>query len=128
MRKVTKITCSAFEANNAIKVSNTEVTVEYYNYDNYTCKVQVVCLLLYGNLIAKKKYENGVLISFEITNAGWASNTTKERLNGLNGVSIHQKNYQWYLNGKEWNSGKGVMTDVNKWNAEMEETDFVKHS
>jgi hypothetical protein len=43
----------------------------------------------------------------------------------LNGVRIHQKNYQWYLNGKEWD---GKMTDVNKWNAEMEETDFVKHS
>jgi len=38
-----------------------------------------------------------------ITNAGWQSNTTKERLNGLSGVSIYQKNFQWFLNGKPWN-------------------------
>jgi hypothetical protein len=29
--------------------------------------------------------------------------TTKERLNGLNGVNIHQKDFQWYLNGEAWN-------------------------
>ena len=28
---------------------------------------------------------------------------TKERLNGLHGVSITQKNFIWYLNGKKWN-------------------------
>jgi len=26
----------------------------------------------------------------------------RERLNALNGVSIAQKNFVWYLNGKEW--------------------------
>jgi hypothetical protein len=38
-----------------------------------------------------------------ISNAGWASNTTKERLNGLPNVRIHQKNWNWFLNGVEWN-------------------------
>ena len=38
-----------------------------------------------------------------ISNAGWQSNTTKERLNGLPNVGIYQKNWQWYLNGNEWN-------------------------
>ena len=37
-----------------------------------------------------------------ISNAGWESNTTKERLNGLPGVSIRQKNWSWFLNGEEW--------------------------
>jgi hypothetical protein len=37
-----------------------------------------------------------------ISNAGWFSKTTKERLNGLYGVSISQKAGEWYLNGIKW--------------------------
>jgi hypothetical protein len=37
-----------------------------------------------------------------ISDGGWQSNTTKERLNGLPNVSVHQKNFQWYLNGEAW--------------------------
>lgn len=37
-----------------------------------------------------------------ITNAGWQSNVTKERLNGLHNVSICQKKGVWYLNGQQW--------------------------
>ena len=37
-----------------------------------------------------------------INDGGWQSNTTKERLNGLPNVSIHQKDFQWYLNGEAW--------------------------
>jgi len=54
-------------------------------------------LFLHGNEIARHT-ANGI----EITNAGWSSNTTKERLNALPGVVIHQKDYQWYLNGFPW--------------------------
>lgn len=53
-------------------------------------------LYLHGNLIA---INEDVLY---ITNAGWFSNTTKERLNGLPNVSIQQKQGEWYLNGKKW--------------------------
>lgn len=52
---------------------------------------------LHGNKIAEKR--DGALW---ITNAGWSTTTTKERLNALHGVSITQKNFVWYLNGKEW--------------------------
>jgi hypothetical protein len=45
----------------------------------------------------------------KITNAGWRSNTTKERLNGLPNVSIQQKKGDWYLNGEVWN---GQSTEV----------------
>lgn len=55
-------------------------------------------LFLHGNKIAE--FRDGELW---ITNAGWSTNVTKERLNGLPGVSIYQSNFQWYLNGKEWN-------------------------
>jgi hypothetical protein len=56
-------------------------------------------LKLHGNTIATID-ELGVL---SVSNAGWASNTTKERLNGLPNVRIHQKNWNWYLNGNQWN-------------------------
>ena len=37
-----------------------------------------------------------------IRSAGWETPTTKERLNALPGVSIQQKQGQWYLNGEKW--------------------------
>jgi hypothetical protein len=121
MRKITIATCSAFEAKRVFKLDNTEVVV----LGDETTKSEIVTLLLHGNPIAKCFYTDGDLVSFNITNAGWQSNTTKERLNGLNGVGIYQKKGQWYLNGKEWN---GEWVNVAKWDAELEETDFVKNS
>jgi hypothetical protein len=59
---------------------------------------EVWMLKLHGNVIATIDEFNMLSIS----NAGWASNTTKERLNGLPNVRIHQKNWTWYLNGNEW--------------------------
>ena len=56
-------------------------------------------LKLHGNIIAVLHKDN----TLQITNCGWFSNTTKERLNGLWCVDIHQKNFVWYLNGEEWN-------------------------
>ena len=59
-------------------------------------------LYLHDNKIAEihKTKRKKVL---KITNAGWKTNTTKERLNGLNGVRINQRKGVWYLNDKEWN-------------------------
>lgn len=92
MKKITIEAVQAFEANENFSKSNTQVTTE-----NNETK-----LFLFGNLIAKKD-NTGTYI----TSAGWHSNTTKERLNGINGVSIQQKNFVWYLNGKKWeNSNK----------------------
>jgi hypothetical protein len=120
VRKVTKQAIYHFDKCENFKLSNTEVLVEFHvnGFD--------VHLLLHGNLIATKKVnvatqENTLFI----TNAGWQSNTTKERLNGLNGVGIYQKKGQWYLNGKAWD---GEWVNVGKWNSELEETDFVKNS
>ena len=56
-------------------------------------------LKLHGNTIAVLDEMNMLSIS----NAGWSSNTTKERLNGLPNVHIKQKNWNWFLNGQEWN-------------------------
>lgn len=66
--------------------------------------VQDRAIYLHGNKIAWK-VEGGIMIS----NCGWSSNTTKERLNALRGVNIYQKNFDWYIyhNNKE---------EAEKWN------------
>lgn len=78
----------AFLSNENFSLGNTKVSSDGVTTD----------MFLHGNHIATKI---GSII--KITNAGWSSNTTKERLNSLPGVSIVQKKRQWYLNGKIWN-------------------------
>jgi hypothetical protein len=54
-------------------------------------------LKLFGNKIAAR-----INSKLWVSNAGWFSNTTKERLNGLPNVSIRQVKGEWYLNGNLW--------------------------
>lgn len=91
MRKITKLATAAFLNATPFNQSNTEVKV----------LPNVTVLVLFGNEIAYKYNDPEQTLS--ITNAGWRSNTTKERLNALPNVSISQKKGVWYLNGKEWN-------------------------
>lgn len=53
-------------------------------------------LYLFGNKIAEWR-EDGLYVS----NAGWFTRTTKERLNAL-GLNIYQEKFEWYLNGVKW--------------------------
>ena len=87
-RKITSESISAFLAKNPFRKSN--MCVEYH--------APFWKLKLHNNTIATID-DMGIL---SISNAGWVSNTTKERLNGLPGVSIRQKNWSWFLNGEEW--------------------------
>lgn len=64
MRKVTKQIAEAFFAQRALKVSNTHTDGQ--------------AVWLHGNKIAERR-RDGVWISL----AGWNTNTTRERLNGL---------------------------------------------
>lgn len=96
MRKITNNAVNAFLAGKEFKSSNT--TVE--NNANYTL------LKLHGNVIAKLGIHQKTL---SITNAGWFTNTTKERLNALPNVNIQQKRGVWYLNGKVWD---GKLIDI----------------
>lgn len=89
MRKVTKITSKAFMQGNEIKLGSTKTVIKGSHIELY----------LHGNLIAQKNLKENVI---SITNAGWFSNTTKERLNGLPNVKIQQIKGKWFLNGKEW--------------------------
>ncbi len=88
MRKITKEAVSAFLERKPFRKSN--MSVEEIGGEWR--------LKLHGNSIASID-ELGVL---SVSNAGWASNTTKERLNGIPGVRVNQKNWTWYLNGQEW--------------------------
>ena len=83
MSKITETIVTAFLNGNAKKLSNTQTNGR--------------CLWLYNNKIAEHR-EDGLYIS----NAGWFSKTTKERLNYLPDVNIWQKKGKWYLNGQEW--------------------------
>ena len=89
MRKITKESIEAFLSRQNFTKSNMKVR----NMDGKTY------LKLHNNIIAILHSDNTLMI----TDAGWSSNTTKDRLNGLPNVSIYQKNWQWYLNGEKWN-------------------------
>ena len=88
-RKITQESIDKFLSRVPFKKANMEVDQCYGQYR----------LKLHGNTIAVLDEFNMLSIS----NAGWESTTTKERLNGLPHVRIHQRKFQWYLNGNEWN-------------------------
>lgn len=88
MRNIIKLAVSAFYKRENFSQSNTTVKVE----------ADKVTMFLHGNPIAIQ-YDDCLVIS----TCGWNSNTTKERLNGLNGVNVTTKNFVQYLNGIVWN-------------------------
>ena len=87
-RQITKDACKAFHNGYEFKKSNTEVRWAM----NGTW-----FMWLHGNAIAQR--DRGKLY---VRTAGWRTSTTKERLNGLSGVSVYQSNFAWYLNGELW--------------------------
>lgn len=89
MKQITIKACTAFMSHRPFTSNNTNVTVD----DNGTATMS-----LFGNIIAKHD-KNGII---SITNAGWYSNTTRERLNGLPGIWIRQRKGNWFLNDKDW--------------------------
>lgn len=97
MKKISKKATAAFLNAEKFKESNTEVKV----------LPNVTVLLLFGHEIAYK-YNNPEQ-TLSVTNCGWFTNTTKERLNALPNVSISQKKGIWYLNGNEWD---GKLIDI----------------
>lgn len=97
MRQITKNSINAFLNRKTFTRQNMKVTE--FNNKFY--------LKLHDNIVAVLHEDNAL----QITNAGWFSNTTKERLNGLPNVNIYQKNFIWYLNGQKWD---GNLITVNK--------------
>ena len=105
MRKITEQVVGAFERRQRKVVGNTET--------------DGTCLWLFGNKIAEYR-EGGIWI----TNAGWSSPTTKERLNGIYGVHITQKKGEWFLNGHRWGGEWVCLNDLTLLAEQENETDF----
>ena len=95
MRKITEESINAFL--NKGKLSRQNMNVFFDRYD------QTSRMLLHNNCIATYDYQEDIL---SISNCGWFTPTTKERLNALPNVDIRQKHFKWFLNGKEWNGNK----------------------
>ena len=94
MRKVTKVVTEAFNYGEDAKLGNSKVT---------RINTTTIRLVLHGHIIASKT--NGVLI---ITNCGYFTKVTKDRLNALPGVNIFQRKGVWYLNNVAWD-GKPIV-------------------
>ena len=92
MRKVTKLAVNAFFNKKAFSLSNTTVFIN----ENGT-----VFLTLHGNNIAMLNKEGKLFIS----NAGWHTRTTSERLNGVlthyKKDKVFIKNHIMYYKDKE---------------------------
>ena len=99
MRKITKESIEAFLSAKKFKKSNMEIEV----------LPNVTILKYWGNSIAYLYNDQERTLS--ITNCGYFTSTTKERLNGLPNVDLFQKSGIWYLNGEKWD---GKLIDINK--------------
>lgn len=91
MRKITELAASAFHSGVDFSQSNTTVRNDIHGN---------TVLSLHGHTIAIK-YNDG---SIFVNDAGWQTNTTKERINGiidttLNSVisRVYQRDYTWYV-------------------------------
>jgi hypothetical protein len=87
MRKVSKEAARAFWQATCLHQDNTEVRV------TDGC---IQCFL-FGNLIAERNVGKNYLM---VTNAGWPTPTTKDRLNAILAflnTSVFQKGHVWYL-------------------------------
>lgn len=95
MRKITQAAQAAFLAGRAFGQSNTAVTTQ----DGESL------LSLFGNIIARRSPEGYI----SITNCGFGTVTTRERLHGLPGVHLCQRKGEQILNGEVWD---GDWTEV----------------
>ena len=95
MRKIESQLCEAIRNFRTLHKDNTAFVKDSWNKGKWT-------LLLHGNAIASfDQNSKHPTIPTYVSLAGWNSNTTRSRLNALDGVNIHNKNFIPYLNGRE---------------------------
>ena len=108
MRQITRKIVEKFNKNENFKLNNTRI-----EHQTIFTKPTTI-MYLHNNLIAQR--QNNEL---RITNSGWFSNTTKERLNGLLDSigfdKIYQKNFEWFLADKKWNGKPIKLLKDNRW-------------
>ncbi len=97
MRTITENAIEKFLQAETFKSGNTIVEV----------LPNVTILKLFGNAIAYQYNDPEKTLS--ITNCGWKTATTKERLNAIPNVNIVQKKGEWFLNDVEWD---GELIDI----------------
>lgn len=97
MRKITQDAVAAFLSGDEFSRDNTRVEVRPFKLASEPS----VILVLHNNPIAAYVESAGVA-TLQVCDGNHQTNTTKERLNGLPGVRVHQKAGQWYLNGVAW--------------------------
>ena len=90
MRKITREAVEAFEGG--------------YKLNKQNMCVNDFGMFLHGHKIAEFEcvFKANSNNNINITLAGWNTNTTRERLNGLQGVRVTTKLGQAYLNGEKW--------------------------
>ena len=98
MRQITQQIVNAFQNSRSLTIGNSRTNGE--------------SLWLFGNKIAEIR-RDGLWVS----NGGWDSVTTKERLNGLSGVNVRQQRGVWLLNDRVWD---GRWVNVDAWNDGIE--------
>lgn len=103
MRKITEESIKAFYNEQNLKFGNT--TVMSYGSVTY--------LVLFGHRIAKIDGQG-----LFVTTAGWDTSTTRDRLNGLNGVHVRSRGGHLTLNGHPWN---GEWVNVEQFNLQNDE-------
>ena len=91
-RKITEQAVQSFYNRTKFNKSNMSVEIQDDKYP---------LLKLHGNTIAGRDAD-GVWI----TDAGWPTRTTFERLNGFDDVRVNVKKGQTYLNGEAWDGKK----------------------
>ena len=94
MRQITRDIVNAFQNSRSLRIDNSRTDGE--------------SLWLFGNKIAEIRRDG-----LWITNAGWDSRTTNERLNGLSGVHVRKQRGTLLLNEREWDGG---WVNVDAWN------------
>tara|TARA_R100001086_G_scaffold158464_2_gene84893 strand:- start:1768 stop:2154 length:387 start_codon:yes stop_codon:yes gene_type:complete len=118
MRKITKEAVKAFYNNYNYSKDNTQVR------HSGTGSLYTSFFYLHNNLIATKQKDELI-----ISNCGWFSNTTKERLNGIlnyiGNVGIYQKRFQWFLNGEKWN-GQRTKIKISNGRVKLIESQKIK--
>ena len=101
MRNITRLAVKAFFNRERFSMDNTKVTTRF---DAKNDTIEQV-FYLHGHAIAQLT-PSGVILS----NCGWQTNTTKERLNGIlehmGQDKIRQVKGVWYQNGTEWVNGR----------------------
>ena len=104
-RKITTESIRAFMAGKPFNKANMSVEVRPFKGESNMS----VVLKLHGNVIARRTISDVPML--EICDGNWQTATTKERLNAIPGVSVVQKNFQWYLNGAAWNGSWTVIQE-----------------